>query len=226
MADAQERSARQSYARAQLVCREVREDLVALQRDELSPIRAESVRQHLASCPECREVALDVELAIRSWSALPELEPPVGLAERAARRAVEGEGAGRRPSEGSAAAAEKRPAAERPAAERPAAERPAAERPEPADSPEAEIKATKVLDVVAPPSADGDAEHKTSVFFRPVRHPLARVGAAAALLVTVLTLANWTVADALKRAQRRVLGPGFVETVSRVTDAVLTKLRL
>lgn len=225
MAGPRERSPRQSYARAQLVCREVREDLVALQRDELSPIRAESVRQHLASCPECREVALDVELAIRSWSALPELEPPTGLAQHAARRAVEADGTGgaaRRPSEGSAAAA----AEKRPATERPATERPVAERPEPVDSPEPEIKATKVLDVVAPPSADADAEHKTSVLFRPVRHPLARVGAAAALLVAVLTLANWTVADALKRAQRHVLGPGFVETVSRVTDAVLTKLRL
>ncbi len=216
MAGAQERSPRQSYARAQMVCREVREDLVALQRDELSPIRAESVRQHLASCPECREVALDIELAVRSWSALPELEPPPGLADRAARRAVEAGGAVRRPPDGlaagsAAAAAEKRPAAERP---------------ESADSPEPEIKATKVLDVVAPPSADADAEHKTSILFRPVRHPLARLGAAAALLIAVLTLTNWTVADALKRAQRRVLGPGFVETVSRVTDAVLTKLRL
>ena len=213
MAGAQERSPRQSYARAQLVCREVREDLVALQRDELSPIRAESVRQHLASCPECREVALDVELAIRSWSALPELAPPPGLADRAARRAVEAEGAVRLPPEESVAAvaAEKRLPGERPVS---------------ADSPESERKATKVLDAVAPPPADAEAERKTSILFRPVRHPVARVAAAAALLVAVLTLSSGTVADAVERAQRRVLGPGFVEAIHRAADAVLTKLRL
>ena len=105
-----------------------------------------------------------------------------------------------------------------------AEKRPPGERPVSADSPEPAIKATKVLDVVAPPTAD--AERKTSILFRPVRHPIARFGAAAALLVTVLTLANWTVADALKRAQRRVLGPGFVEAMGQAADAVFTKLRL
>lgn len=78
-----------SYARAQLVCREVREDLVALQRDELSPLRAESVRSHLASCPECREEALELELAMRSYARLPEPVPPVDLVDLALRRVNE-----------------------------------------------------------------------------------------------------------------------------------------
>lgn len=230
MAGAQERSPRQSYARAQLVCREVRQDLVALQRDELSPIRAESVRQHLASCPECREEALDVELAIRSWSALPELEPPPGLADRAMQKARTADTAPGSPSEGkpAAPAAEKR---ERPDASAGSSDSPdvlpgQTDGPEPAVSSDddGERKATKVLQAATPPPAD--AERRPHVLFRPVRSPIARIGTAAALLIAVLSVTNWTVADALRRAQTRVLGPGFVEAIGRAADAVLTKLRL
>jgi anti-sigma factor RsiW len=232
MAGAQERSPRQSYARAQLVCREVRQDLVALQRDELSPIRAESVRQHLASCPECREVALDVELAIRSWSALPELAPPPDLADRTVQRATKADGAPGLISEGqpAALAAEKRERSEAPpdSSESPAVMPGLADSREPAISSHdaGERKATKVLPAVVPPPADAEAEPKTNILFRPVRSPIARIGTAAALLIAVLTLTNWTVADALKRAHTRVLGPGFVEAIAQAADAVLTKLRL
>ena len=79
-----------SEARAELVCREVREDIVALQRDELSPLRAESIRLHLASCAECREEAMGLELASRDLTKLPELSPPPGLIETTMRRFQQG----------------------------------------------------------------------------------------------------------------------------------------
>jgi anti-sigma factor RsiW len=81
-----------SYGRAQLACREAREDLVALHGDELSPLRAESVRAHLASCPECREESLDIDLTMRSFQRLPELEPPAGLVDGAMKRVVSAHG--------------------------------------------------------------------------------------------------------------------------------------
>jgi hypothetical protein len=89
-----------SYPRSQLVCREVRGELVALLREELSPLRAESVRQHLAACPECREEQLEMALAARSIEKLLRLPAPEGLAERAMRRIVEAAGWKGAPAEG------------------------------------------------------------------------------------------------------------------------------
>lgn len=73
-------------ARTYLGCQEAREDIVALLRDELSPIRAEAVRAHLASCPDCREESLEIELAIRSYAKLPEVTPPIHLVNITLRR--------------------------------------------------------------------------------------------------------------------------------------------
>ena len=81
-----------SFRRAQLACKDAREELVALHGDELSPLRAESVRAHLASCPECREESLDVELTMRSFQRLPELEPPASLVDCAMKRVVSAHG--------------------------------------------------------------------------------------------------------------------------------------
>jgi len=72
-ADAREQAAEK------LSCGEARQDIVALQRDELSPLRAESIRVHLASCPECREEALSLELASHDFAELPRLAPPPDL---------------------------------------------------------------------------------------------------------------------------------------------------
>ncbi len=83
-----DRSRASSYAKKQLACREVREDLVPLHRDELSPLRAESVRAHLASCPECREESFEVELTTRSFGKLPEPEPPAGLVDGTMKRVL------------------------------------------------------------------------------------------------------------------------------------------
>jgi anti-sigma factor RsiW len=86
------RSSAASYAKAQLVCREVREDLVALHRNELSPLRAESVGAHLVSCPECREESLELDLAMRSFQKLPELETPRGLVDASMKRVIAAHG--------------------------------------------------------------------------------------------------------------------------------------
>jgi hypothetical protein len=75
--------------RAPLICKEVRGDLVALMRDELSPLRVESVRTHLTVCHECREQALELELGARSYGKLPELQPPVDLITLTLRRVRE-----------------------------------------------------------------------------------------------------------------------------------------
>jgi anti-sigma factor RsiW len=73
-------------------CREAREELVALHRDELSPLRAESIRSHLASCPACREDSFELDLAMRAFSKMPEIAPPRGLVDRAMRHLAEAHG--------------------------------------------------------------------------------------------------------------------------------------
>jgi anti-sigma factor RsiW len=92
-----DRTNARAEARAELVCREVREDIVALQRDELSPLRAESIRRHLASCAECREEALGLELAVRDYANLPELVPSPDLIDVTMRRVSEESGVVERP---------------------------------------------------------------------------------------------------------------------------------
>lgn len=98
MSSDSDRSRASSYAKEQLDCREVREDLVALHRNELSPLRAESVRAHLASCPECREESFEIELTTRSFAKLPEPEPPAGLVDGAMKRVLSDHGWVERPS--------------------------------------------------------------------------------------------------------------------------------
>lgn len=65
-----------------LSCESATEELVALSRGELSPLKTEQVRSHLEGCPECREEALELELAVRSWSSFEELPLPAGLEEK------------------------------------------------------------------------------------------------------------------------------------------------
>jgi hypothetical protein len=187
-------------ARAELVCREVREDIVALQRDELSPLRAESIRRHLASCAECREEALGLELASRDLTKLPELAPPAGLIEATMRR-VASEGGG----EWLKHEADAKPGAGLAASERPC---PAASSPRPADP--------------APSRAEGFVV----ALRRPVRNPFVRVAAAALLLIGVMILRNDRVVDAAARAQQRILGPRVSEAVDEARDAFLEKLHL
>ena len=91
-----------SRGRSQLLCREAREDLLAFLRDELSPLRAASVRAHLASCQECREESLEIELAARSVLAMPALEPPVDLLSLTIRRVRESLEAPARAADGAA----------------------------------------------------------------------------------------------------------------------------
>ena len=98
MDSAPDRSNASSREKKQLACREVHEDLVALHRDGLSPLRAESVRAHLASCPECREESFEVELTTRSFRKLPEIEPPAGLVDGAMKRVLAAHGWVERPS--------------------------------------------------------------------------------------------------------------------------------
>lgn len=239
-----ERSGRETYARAQLICREAREDLVALQRDELSPLRAETVRQHLASCPECREGALDVELAIRSWSVLPELAPPPGLADLAVRRVIEtgpgdlvekwshelaaGSSSGPSEEQGAGIAAAPPPVEPAPGAQAPvsAAAGPPAGGPPHREVPER--KATKVLPAVPPPS--GGPPGKVNVLFRSTMNPLVRLAAAAVLLLAVVSFTSEAVGDVVGRAQRRILGPrtseALADSLGRAAEAVLRKLGL
>lgn len=71
-----------SAATKKLPCTDVMQDIVALSRGELAPLRAEQVRSHLESCPECREEALELELSMRSWSSLEDLPMPKSLQEK------------------------------------------------------------------------------------------------------------------------------------------------
>ncbi len=195
-----------SEARAELVCREVREDIVALQRDELSPLRAESIRLHLASCAECREEAMGLELASRDLTKLPELSPPPGLIETTMRRIVS-EGVGDwlgHECDGKAGGPAAAPERARPASGRsPAARSPGRADPEP--SPVGRL-------LVA--------------LRHPVRNPFVRVAAAALLLIGVMILRNDRVVDAASRVQRRILGPRVSEVIDEARDAFLEKLRL
>jgi len=174
-------------------CAEARGNIVALQGDELSPLRAESVRAHLASCPECREAALELEIAARSVAGLPEVVPPGGLLERTMRRILEALGW----QEGS---------------DQPAAMPPCL----PADAPE-------------PAAATG---FRTSVLFRPVRNPFARVAAAAAaavaaaFLIVAVSLAFPNVSEKVGNAQMKLLGPRISSVIDRASDAVLKKLSM
>ena len=208
MKEVPERSRAASYARAQLKCREVREDLVALQRDELSPLRMESVRHHLVSCPECREEGLELELAVRNYARIPELMPPPDLVDRAMRRVCEACGeALAREDEGP---------------------------PRPAEADEAEHAVSACLSADQVDRAgvrhsgrqSVGAERRPGVLFRPVLNPLIRVAVAAVLLVAVVSLRNERLVDVVNRAQRRILGPKVSAAVERATDAFFSKLRL
>lgn len=72
-----------SAASKKISCEDAALDLVALARGELPPLHAEEVRQHLESCPECREEALELELSMRSWSSLEDLPMPSSLQKKA-----------------------------------------------------------------------------------------------------------------------------------------------
>jgi hypothetical protein len=195
-----DRTNARAEARAELVCREVREDIVALQRDELSPLRAESIRLHLASCAECREEALGLELAVRDYAKLPELVPSPDLVDVTMRRVREESGVVERP--------------------------PACAVPGTADRRSPASKAPAALSPRRAGPGPVPAEGGASILRRPVSNPFVRVAVAAALFMAVMLLRSEKVVDAAGRAQRRLLGASVSEVVDEARDAFLKKLRL
>jgi len=197
-----EKTNAQNEARAELVCSEVRNEIVALQRDELSPLRAESVKLHLSSCPECREEALSLDLAVRDYGKLPAFVPPPDLVEATMRRVASAPaGAG-------------------------LADHGGIERPRPvASKAHAGPSSAQAAPALAPdkrrPLVIG-----SGILRRHVNNPFVRVAVAAMLFVGVLLLRSDKVADAAGRAQRRLLGANASEAVDTARDAFLEKLRL
>jgi hypothetical protein len=193
-----------SYARAQLTCREVREDIVALQREELSALRATSVRQHLSACPECREEALELDLAARSFQRLPLPEPRREVVARTLERARQAYVWAEAPESASLIAA--REAGSRSTEEPRRA-------PSPAEAPSEGGEA---------PAPDG----KVRWLFRPVRNVYAAIAVAAFFMFAAVTFHVPQVGEAVGRAQRRVLGSRITQAIERATDAVLARLRM
>jgi len=184
--------------RAKLSCDEVRENIVALQRDELSPVTAESIGLHLASCPECREEALSLELASHDYAELPRLPPPPDLVASTMRR-IAREGMGSMPA-GAKRATERKRA------------------PKPKSRGERVRKGTTSARILL---ARG-----TGILRRQVSNPFVRVAVAAALFIVVALLRTDKVVNAAGRAQRSLLGANVSEAVDEVRDAFLEKLRL
>jgi len=181
-----------------LSCDEARQDIVALQRDELSPLRAESIRLHLASCPECREEALSLELASHDFAELSRLAPPPDLVAITMRR-VEGEGMGSMPAGAKRAAERKR-------------------------APMPKSRGGRVRRGTT--SARILLARGTGILRRQVSNPLVRVAVAAALFIVVTLLRSDKAVDAAGRAQRSLLGANVSEAVDEARDAFLEKLRL
>ena len=184
-------------APAKLSCGEARRDIVALQRDELSPLRAESIGLHLASCPECREESLSLELASHDFAELPKLAPPPGLLADAMRR-IAREGMGSMPAGAKDA------------------ERGSAPSPKP--------RAGRLRKGTT--SARLLVARGTSILRRQVSNPFVRVAVAAALFIVVTLLRTDGAVDAAGRAQRSLLGANVSEAVDEARDAFLKKLRL
>lgn len=68
-------------------CRRAEELLSDRLEGSLHPILAAELERHLAGCASCRELAEALAFVVESLCSAPELEPPVGLAARAARAA-------------------------------------------------------------------------------------------------------------------------------------------
>jgi len=68
-------------------CRRAEELLSDRLDGSLHPILAAELEGHLAACERCRQLAEALAFVVESLRSAPELEPPVGLAERAARAA-------------------------------------------------------------------------------------------------------------------------------------------
>ena len=193
-----DRTNARAEAPAKLTCHEVREDIVAIQRDELSPLRTESIRLHLASCAECREEALSLELAARDYAKLPELIPPTDLVAITMRRVA---------SEGVAKGMVDRGVVV-----------------EQARSPAPRVDAAPTLRRTT--SARILVARGTSILRRHVSNPFIRVAVAAVLFIGVMLLRNEKVEDAAGRAQRRLLGTHASEDFDEARDAFLERLRL
>ena len=84
--------------------------------------------------------------------------------------------------------------------------------------PGSETRETKIL-----PPVEGSAH---GVLFRPVRSPLLRLAVAAVLLLGVITYSVFELDYTVWRIQSQLLGPRYSKAIQRVTEAVLTKLRL
>lgn len=176
-----------------LTCADARASLVALQADELPLIEAEAVRAHLARCDDCREEALEMELAARSVRKLPaaeKLEPPEGLVERTMRRVLEAHGwkdeAERILQTGALPALAPVPGAARAVAR-------------------ARRRAAKVL----------------RALFSPVRHPAVKAAAIVLLLATLVVLAVHDVAEAVGNFQMSLLGERVSQALARAGDRFL-----
>jgi hypothetical protein len=177
----------------------VKSDIVALHREELSPLRAESVRSHLASCSECREESLELALASRTYRKLPELEPPVDLITRTLRRISE---AASGPVISSAA-----PAAEAAGVAHPASP------PAPAAAASAQLQTH-------------DAKEHANFLFRPIKSPFARLAVAACFMALAVAFNVPSVAEALGRAQSRIIGSKLTEKIDEATQNFLMEFFL
>jgi anti-sigma factor RsiW len=173
--------------RGKLVCKEVAEDLLALMRDELSPLRAESVRSHLTSCHECREAALELEIAGRSFSKLPDIEPPVDLITRTLNRV--------RLSQSSQSV-------------KPVVAAASPSQPQPP----------------APPGED-DLD-RPGVLFRPIENRVARLVVAALFLLMAIAFSVPSIAEALGKAQQRLMGREITEKLDEATQNFLMRFFL
>jgi len=157
-----------THSRVDLLCREVVPDIVAFHRGELAPLRAESIRAHLAVCVECRERAFELQIAERTMAKVPDVDPPVDLINRTMKRIT-----------------------------------------------------------AAQPQPDGGPREKVvegNFLFRPIRSPFARWAIAVGFMLFAVLVNIPSVAEAIGRAQSRIMGSEVVDTIEDATHSLLARL--
>ncbi len=199
-----------------LTCNEVRDNLVALQGDEVPLLKAEALRSHLARCDECREEALLLDLAVRSVTKLAAeenaVEAPAGLLERAMKHVLRAHGW----SEDTGRVGEMMRAGELPSLE------PVQSLLSPNDRDTVSSGGPSAIVIEKEEAGGTRILRKINVFFRPVRHPLVRLVAAAFFLFAAFTFAFPDIAEAVGSAQMKVMGRRLSEAIVRAADVVLT----